>query len=165
MRFVKLAVISVVVIFIILSVMGALLPSEILVSRAVDIRGNRAGIRQQVFNLGNWQHWMTAASGEKTPQRFDSANGQLSIGAASIRVTDRSDSTLTTAWRTPAEMKGSFRLIDHRTPDSLYTLQWQMEQDISWFFWEKFAAITRDEIWGGSMEKSLENLKTIVEQQ
>jgi hypothetical protein len=39
-----------------------------------------------------------------------------------------------------------------------------MEQEVGWFFWHKFASITKDEIWGASMEKSLDNLKTRLEE-
>jgi hypothetical protein len=163
MRFFKLAIISVVVIFIILTAMSSLLPSQILVSRAVDIKGSVSETKQQLFQLQNWQHWMTDAQGQKAAHSFDSSKNSLSIGNAIISVSTITDSSVSTIWTSSNTMTGLFRIINHHSPDSLLTVQWQMEQDVKWYPWEKFASITKDELWGGSMEKSLENLKLLVE--
>lgn len=164
MRFLKLAVISVIVIFIILSAMGALLPSQILVSRAVDIRAGREAIKDEVFRLNNWGHWMTNAKGEAAEHRFDSTSSVLHIGPTEVRPVSVTDSSFVTNWSAAKPMKATFRIISHPSAESLYTVQWQMEQEVGWFFWHKFASITKDEIWGASMEKSLDNLKTRLEE-
>jgi hypothetical protein len=165
MRFVKLGIISVIVIFIILTAMSSLLPSQILVSRAVDIKGSVDQVRQHLFLLQNWESWMTDAQGQKAVQTFSKAENSLVIGNTTISIVSTTDSTLSTNWTSPSNMRGLFRIINHHSPDSLITVQWQMEQDVKWYPWEKFASITKDEIWGGSMEKSLENLKLLVEAQ
>jgi hypothetical protein len=163
MRFLKLAAVSAVVLFIILTAISSLLPSKILVSRAVDIRGSVMSVREELFKLQNWPHWMTDAKGQKGNSSYDPASGVLIFTDTKIKRTHVSDSTITTLWSSPAEMTGTFRIIDHRTADSLLTVQWQMEQHVKWYPWHKFASITKDELWGGAMEKSLDNLKTLVE--
>lgn len=164
MKFLKLAVISIIVIFIILSAMGALLPSQILVSRAVDIRAGRERIKEEVFRLNNWGHWMTNAKGEAAEHRFDSLASLLHIGPTEVRPVTSSDTSFVTSWEAAQPMKATFRIITHPSADSLYTVQWQMEQEVGWLFWHKFASITKDEIWGASMEKSLDNLKIRLEE-
>ena len=163
MHFFKLAIISVVVIFVILTAMSSLLPSQILVSRAVDIKGSVNSIKEQLYQLENWQDWMTDAQGQKTTHSFNEKRNSVAIGPTTISILSITDSTLSTQWKSPKTMTGLFRIINHHTPDSLITVQWQMEQDVKWYPWEKFASITKDELWGGSMEKSLENLKALVE--
>jgi hypothetical protein len=163
MRFLKLAIISVVVIFIILTAMSSLLPSQILVSRAVDIKGSGTHIKQNLYQIENWQLWMTDAQGQKVNHAYNKQNNTLAIGPTTISILSVTDSTLSTKWESEKAMTGLFRIINHNTPDSLITVQWQMEQDVKWYPWEKFASITKDELWGGSMEKSLENLKLLVE--
>jgi hypothetical protein len=165
MRFLKLALISVVVLFIVLTAISSLLPSKILVSRAVDIRGSVMTIREEVFGLHNWPHWMTDDKGQKGNSSYDPASGILTFSNTKIKRIRISDSTITTLWSSPTEMTGTFRVIDHHTADSLLTVQWQMEQRVKWYPWQKFASITKDELWGGSMEKSLDNLKTLAEVQ
>lgn len=143
--------------------MSSLMPSQILVSRAVDIRGSIIKTRQQAFNLQNWENWLTDARGEKAVHTYN--NATLSVGETIIQPITITDSTFITSWAPGNEIRSTLRIIDHHSTDSLITLQWQMEQKVKWYPWEKFASITKDEIWGGAMEKSLENLKTIIEAQ
>lgn len=161
MRIIKLAIISVVVIFVVLTAMSSLLPSHTLVSRAVDIRGSTEAIKEQAFILDNWKNWLTDAGGEKAVHRYQAP--ALLIGETTITPLTKTDSSFTTAWQPGSAMTSTIRIIDHGTADSLVTVQWQMEQKVKWYPWEKFASITKDEIWGGAMERSLENLKTIIE--
>jgi hypothetical protein len=162
MRFFKLAIISAIVLFIIVTAISSLLPSKVLVSRAIDIQAPIPVIKAQVFRLNNWQHWMSDAKGEKA--KIDSIEEQgISIGETQIHVSSANDSTCYTTWSGKTNMTGTFNIIDHHRPDSVITVQWQMEQKVKWYPWEKFASITKDELWGGSMEKSLDNLKKLVE--
>jgi hypothetical protein len=161
MRIIKLGIISVIVLFLILTAMSSLLPSQILVSRAVDVRGQVPHIKEQLFRLQNWQQWMSDAKGQKGTHSFRSDT--LFIGGSIIKPVSGTDSTFITSWTPGQEILSTFRIINHRSPDSLVTIQWQMEQDVQWYPWQKFASITKDEIWGGAMEKSLDNLKTILE--
>ena len=43
------------------------------------------------------------------------------------------------------------------------TVQWQFDQKVKWYPWEKFASIVSDKALGPYMEKSLDNLKSVVE--
>jgi len=165
MRIFKLAVISAIVLFIIITAISSLLPSQVLVSRAADIKGSAAKVKMQVFDLKNWQKWMTDAKGQRGEYKFNQLANTLDIVATQVSITSASDTTLITLWKSSTNMTGTFRIIDHHRADSLLTIQWQMEQKVKWYPWQKFAAITKDEIWGASMEKSLENLKALVETQ
>jgi thiamine kinase-like enzyme len=42
-------------------------------------------------------------------------------------------------------------------------VQWQFQQRLSWYPWEKLGSIMNDKIIGPMMEKNLGNLKKIVE--
>lgn len=161
MRFIRLAIISVIVIFIILTAMSALLPSHVLVSRAVDVKGSVTKIKDLAFNLQKWENWMTDAKGRKATHTYK--DDQLHIGETIVQPVATTDSTFITSWKPGNHMTSTLRIIDHHTADSLTTVQWQMEQKVRWFPWEKFASITKDEIWGGAMEKSLDNLRSLVE--
>jgi hypothetical protein len=161
MRIIKLAIISVIVIFLILTAMSALLPSHTLVSRAVDIRGSISKTKEQAFYLQNWKNWLTDARGQKAEHSYN--DSVLSVGETTVSPVTKTDSSFTTSWVPGNNMISILRIIDHHSPDSLITVQWQMEQKVRWYPWEKFASITKDELWGGAMERSLENLKTIIE--
>lgn len=163
MRFIKLGLISIVVIFILLTAISSLLPSTVLVSRAVDINSPAADVKEQVFRLENWQNWLSDEMGNKGTHQLHPEDGALVIGNARIVGRHTTDTTFTTTWKNGRDMKGSFRIIKHASTTGFLTVQWQMEQHVRWYPWEKFASITKDEIWGGAMEKSLENLRTFLE--
>lgn len=162
MKVIKLALISVVVLFVIITAISALLPSHVLVSRAVDLHASVNTVKPYLFDLNHWQQWMTDANGNHIAQQGDNKTG-LTIGDTRISIIGSTDSTIVTSWNSGSEMTGTLRIIDHHRADSVLTVQWQMEQHVSWYPWQKFASITKDEIWGGSMEKSLDNLKQLVE--
>ncbi|MCE3281382.1 MAG: hypothetical protein K0Q66_119 [Chitinophagaceae bacterium] len=163
MRLLKLAVISVIVIFVIVTAITSLLPSNVLVSRAIDVRTHTGNIREQVFHLDKWPGWFTDAGGTPAKASFDSANNTLDMAGTKITAEHATDSSYVTAWKGKADMQSTFHIIDHHLPDSVITIQWQVEQKIKWYPWEKLASITKDEIWGGAMEKSLGNLKALLE--
>lgn len=162
MRFIKLAIISAIVLFIIITLISLLLPSNVLVSRAVDVSTSPQKAKEKVFYLSNWKEWMSDASGTNAAitQKLNSIN----IAGTEITPQANTDSTFTTTWNSDNnKLLSTFRIIIHPNADSLITIQWQMEQKVKWYPWEKFASITKDEIWGGAMEKSLEKLKKLLE--
>lgn len=165
MRFLKLVIISVIVLFVIITAISSLLPSKVLVSRAVDIHSSKQKVEAQLVNLPNWRNWMTDAKGQRGEHVYNAKTNTLSIGPTRVKISSVTDSTIQTTWAASAGMTGTFRIIDHHNIDSVITVQWQMEQEVKWYPWQKFASITKDELWGASMEKSLDNLKALLEGQ
>lgn len=163
MKLLRFAVISAIVLFSIVTAITSLLPSNVLVSRAVDVRTNTTKIKEQVFRLDRWKGWFTDASGTPAQPRYDSSKQTLDLSGTIISPQHVTDSSYITAWKGKTNMTSTFRIIDHHLPDSVITIQWQVQQKIKWYPWEKLASITKDEIWGAAMEKSLGNLKTLLE--
>lgn len=58
MRFIKLIVISFVLLFVLASIMGALLPAHVLVSRAVNIAAHPDSIKGMISDIQQWEHWV-----------------------------------------------------------------------------------------------------------
>jgi hypothetical protein len=42
-------------------------------------------------------------------------------------------------------------------------VQWQFEQKVKWYPWERLGSMMNDKILGTMMEKNLNNLKALVE--
>lgn len=162
MRAIKLALISFVILFLIITLMSSLLPRDVLVSRAVDINAATGPIQQKLFDLKQWNTWMPVDT--TVSFAYNEMKNTLQSGNTEIKIISTSDSLLVTDWRTTSDhMTGQFRIIDHN--NGIVTVQWQMEERIGWLPWEKFASITADKVMGGSMEKSLDKLKRSIEQQ
>ncbi|MEQ1625717.1 MAG: hypothetical protein ABL870_13535, partial [Sediminibacterium sp.] len=58
MRFIKLILISVVALFVLMLFFSILMPSTVLVSRAIDINAPLDSIRYRVSDLNQWVYWV-----------------------------------------------------------------------------------------------------------
>jgi hypothetical protein len=118
MRFVKLAIISAVVLFVVIFLFSLIIPSTVRVSRAIDISAPKDSLVAQLADLRQWKNWnvMTMNSGFT----WHGTDGQLVV-------------------------------------------QWYFDINLRWYPWEKFGSIVFDKQLGPPMEKSLGNLKKLLE--
>ena len=161
MRFVKLFLISFVVLSGLLTCFSFLLPSHIRISRAIDISDLAPHIRQQVQDLRNWENWNEYI---KAVKLIDVANDRIYTNKLSVLRMSLDDHGVHTRWREPngKAFHGVFRLIEN---GSVTTVQWYFDFVFRWYPWEKFSSIVYDKQLGPAMEKSLNNLKDLIEKE
>lgn len=58
MKLIKLGVISVLVLGVIITLIGLLFPSTVLVSRAVDIKAPKDSIKSKIIDIRQWPVWV-----------------------------------------------------------------------------------------------------------
>lgn len=162
MRFIKLAIISAVVIFGLVFLMSLLIPAHVRISRAVNIQAPLSRVAGLVSDLDSWPDWnepvKNAGRMEYLPLERKLAGEKLEI-LLNRTTTD----SVFTVWRNQhgKEIAGVFSL---QQEGDLTIVQYYYDFSQRWFPWEKFASINLDKQWGPGMEKSLENLKKIAEQ-
>ncbi|THU35914.1 hypothetical protein FAM09_21215 [Niastella caeni] len=161
MRFVKLALISAVVLFIVIYLFSLIIPSQIRISRAVNIAAPRDSLVAAVTDLRQWQQWNELANnpGFTKSQFTDSVilSGQLKV-SKQAKVGD----TLFTTWQQQnARMLNSG--FTWMGDDGQLVIQWYFDIKLRWYPWEKFGSIVFDKQLGPPMEKSLANLKKLLE--
>ncbi|MEO5995307.1 MAG: hypothetical protein ABIN89_01335 [Chitinophagaceae bacterium] len=159
MKLIKLFVISVVVLFLLLTALSSLLPSKVRISRAIDIPDSSGIVLSKIKDFKQWELWneyVKALTGKKVTTDSIYAN------ELSITVTHIDDVTVNTIWRQQngKTFPGVFNLIPHA---SITTVQWYFEFTIKWYPWEKFGSIIYDKQLGPQMEKSLRNLNQLLE--
>lgn len=161
MRILKLFLISVVVLFLILTAFSSLLPSKVRVSRAIDIADSSQLIRQKLHDLKAWEEWneYVIALSNKV-----STSDRISSPQLSVSIIHTSRELIETKWKQKngKSFPATFRLIDH---GAVTTVQWYFEFAIKWYPWEKFGSIIYDKQLGPPMEKSLKNLKRLLEKE
>lgn len=159
MRIVKLIIISVIVLFLILTAFAFLLPSQIRISRATDITVAAQFIRPQLQNLKEWENWNEYI---KALPKKNSTSDSISSKELSVILSNSGKELIKTTWRQQngKTFPGIFRLVEH---GSVTTVQWYFEFKINWYPWEKFGSIIYDKQLGPYMEKSLNNLKRLLE--
>jgi hypothetical protein len=159
MRVLKLLIISVIVFFLLLTTFAALLPSEVRISRAIDINRPAGEIYPMIAEIRNWESWNLFI--QKLENRQWEKEG-VAGKTLEIIVKQKNVDGIVTEWKQPDGKKftGGFNLIRH---DSLTTVQWYFDFRFRWYPWEKFSSIVYDAQVGPPMQESLMNLKSVVE--
>ncbi len=167
MRFVKLGLISVVFLFLLMLAFSLLIPSSVTVSRVINIDAPADSVYNMINDLSKWKLWL---------ENYDSSNAslavntlgkgaQLKLNNTTVTIVETSHASIKTAWQVSKSepLSADFNIITHQS-SSPTTLQWQFNQKLKWYPWEKFAAIFSEKALAPSMEKSLDNLKKYLEQ-
>ena len=148
MRIIKLGLISFIFIFLLLTLISLMFPSQIRISRATNLPNQR----DSIFALLNAeQAWHPAYS--------DSAS-RRQMQALDKTLVEQTDSSLIYSLQQSGRKKviNAWKLYGTPASDSL-TLQWYMDFNLSWYPWEKFSSLFYEKTYGAMMENGLNNLK------
>lgn len=161
MRYVKPVIISVVVLFVFTYLFSLIIPSSIRISRAVNISVPKDSLQAVVSDLRSWKQWNELVnSAGLTNQQYT----QNSFSSDQLKVTSQPgvSDTLFTSWH-----QGKARVLASgftwQGANDQLVLQWYFDVKLRWYPWEKFGSIVFDKQLGPPMEKSLSNLKKLLE--
>jgi hypothetical protein len=152
-RLIKLAIISIVFIFLIALAFSLLIPSHIRISKAINVHGNRDSVFALIGNRDRWPEWHPAflpASGLKFPE-------------ITISRQTRNDSEIVMQLQQAGKppVVNGWKLFDHPEVDSL-TVQWYMDFKLGWYPWKKFGSLFYENTYGQMMEQGLGNIKRLT---
>lgn len=151
MRAIKLGLISAVVFFALFTLGGLLLPSHNVVSRAVNIKAKPGSILPLVQNTSEWHLWIEGIDSSTMQQK------------QTIQIISVSDTLIVANWKTAeANYTTKFRFI-YNPGQAVTIVQWQFEQEVKWYPWERLSSLMNDKILGTLMEKNLAKLQLLVE--
>lgn len=161
MRFVKLAIISAVILSIVIFLFSLIIPSTVRISRAIDLAAPKDSLITQLADLRQWKQWNTMANNvELTNEQFQ----ENVITSEQMTITKKAlvGDTLFTDWKQPNArvLNSGFSWYGN---DGQLVLQWYFDIKLRWYPWEKFGSIVFDKQLGPPMEKSLANLKKLLE--
>lgn len=168
MKLVKLAIISVVFLFMVVTAIGLLLPSTVRVTRNITIPATGDTLYRYINDVKYWKLWMEGA--KNSPVTFISkktagAGTKALIGNQRVDITKSTPGEVVTVWESNQSGRfqtGVFQLTGDSTVAST-NVNWYYEQKLHWYPWERISAIANDKIIGPGMEQSLDNLKAIFE--
>ncbi|HVX28148.1 MAG TPA: hypothetical protein VHB70_17500 [Parafilimonas sp.] len=160
MRFVKLAVISVVIIFSLFTCIGLFLPSSVTVTRTENINASLDTVRLYTNEIRNWKYWLINDS--LSPVKLLNEK-QMQSGDYNISVIENEPKQITVLWQheNGKERRCRIKLEEISFNNTLVYLSF--EQHLSWLPWERIGGMLHDEIIGPSMQTSLDKLKMVVE--
>jgi len=144
MKFVKLAIISLIVFSVLLWLMSLLIPSTVRISRAINIDAERAVIMPYVSDTSKWKLW----------------NELVQSGLITVKMEETGGDYVRTRWSFKGrDVESAFRLEESA---GTTVVQWYFDFHLRWYPWEKFGSITFDKQFGIPMERSLDKLKQLM---
>lgn len=161
MKFIRFVLISIVAMFVIASFIGVLLPSDVLVSRAVDVNAPRDSVMKYINNLEEWKWWIDGM--RESSVKIESTS-RADLNGTLVNIDQVTDSTVQTSWILKKGNKqiATMHLIGNPSQNRT-VVQWQFEEKLKWYPWEKLGSMMNDKILGPMMEMNLNNLKKLVE--
>jgi len=161
MRIIKLGLISVIMIFLVIFLLSLLIPSTVIVSRAMTVNAVADSVYSKIRDIREWKAWnvlLQDTSLSNPTFQYDSFRSD------EMTVTFQLEDTagIKTKWvRNGQEpVAGGFGIT---RAGGATIVQWYFEFHVGWYPWEKFGSIIFDKQLGPPMEYSLDLLKKICE--
>ncbi|MCU0321522.1 MAG: hypothetical protein MUE72_03850 [Chitinophagaceae bacterium] len=162
MRFIKLGLISVFFLFLIVTLMGLLLPANVVVSRAVDITAPKDSIFKMVADIRQWKQWVTGMNKEGV---VISSPTEANLLGTNVKITSTKDYMVLSTWKgkNGTTQESIIRVIQDSTSPKAVA-QWQFTEHLKWYPWQRFGSMMNEAVMGSQLETNLANLKKICEQ-
>ena len=164
MRVIKLALLSFIFLFAIVTLISLFIPGHIRISKAM----NTAQTKEQVYKYINlpsaWKKWHPALKNLPAGEIIVLKDGNVQVKGTTISVAGRKEEEMLfeIIQQKSKPVLSGMKLIQHPGSDSL-TVQWYMDFKLQWYPWEKFKSLFYENIYGVQMEQGLANLKELLE--
>ena len=166
MRLLKLAILSIVFLFLLITGFSLFIPSTVRISRATSIMAPKEVVMEQVAEPVNWKNWFPLAGPSKPLYVNGEVKGIImdTVKQRGLLMTGRND---TAVWAINAGPKArnitsGWNIHQGNTQGDI-TIQWWMDFKLHWYPWEKFASLLFEKQYGPHMEEGLGRLKTFTE--
>lgn len=165
MRVIKLAILSLIFLFLLVTTISLFIPSNIRITKATNIAsGDQMAFGHYIVQLPKWREWHPALKNVPESEFQFSNDSGLRIRGTMITIVEKKKNELVTEMKTVngRPIVSGFKIIQYPQGDSS-TLQWYMDFKLRWYPWEKFRSLFYENIYGAQMEQGLANLKELAE--
>ena len=167
MRYIKFAVAGLIVLFILFTAIGLLMPSSVTVLRSVDIQAPVDSVHYYTNDPANWRYWINGADIAYYKQ-FTSTTAEkdskIALGTYTITIVEISPKHIVTRWKGQSNREQLNRLeLSYNSSAGSTTVNWSFKQQLNWYPWERLSGMLHDKVFGPSMETSLNKLKQVCE--
>lgn len=161
MKYIKLAAVSFLLLFLLVMAISFFIPNQVRISRAVNINAPAEKIRPYLTDLSTWPQWNAfVADSVVRIEKFTA--DEIISGTFNIRMMPSEPDSIVTSWNNKGkEVLSGFNII-HAQP-GVEVVQWYFDIKLNWYPWEKISSIVFDKQYGPLMEQSLNTLKTKAE--
>lgn len=166
MKVLKLAIFSILTLFLLITVIGLLFPSQVTVIRRVSINAPKDSVYPMFSDIKRWPEWLFDSTHKVSvlSQSTTGKGAKVRVGHSLITITHDSAGYIESIWkaaRTNDQVCGWNITQDPHTPGTL--IEWSYSQHLDWYPWERVGAILNEKILGPSMDSSFARLKSRLE--
>ena len=155
MRLIKLAIISIVFLFIVVTAISLLIPAHIRISKAINIYAQKDSVFALIWDTTRWKQWHPAFIPNDSAPKFPTVH-------ITNKIQGDSEIVMYLQQTGKPEVINGWKIYQGNPADSL-TLQWYMDFHLKWYPWQKFGSMLYENTYGKMMEQGLENIKTEVQ--
>jgi len=167
MRYAKLFFIAVLILIGFLCLITVFLPSKIKVSKWITINANENAVVTKINDFNNWKNWYPAFQNKEVTVNISEQ------GVATLTNDNHKKISLSLLKSSPENInilvygeKGNsktyqFILSPNGTGQTQVT--WNVNMELGWYPWRKFAGIFLDKVTGPQYEAALQKLKAAAE--
>ncbi|MEP6467105.1 MAG: hypothetical protein ABJB05_12420 [Parafilimonas sp.] len=167
MRYLKALVIGLVSLFILLTAIGLLMPSSVTVGRSVEIKAPVDSVRFYTNDPVEWRLWIHGADiayFKQLTATSNTKNSKIILGTYTVTVLNNDPKYIITVWNGQTAKEQLNRLdLYYNSSTDVTVVNWSFQQQLSWFPWDRLGAMLYDNVYGPSMEVSLNKLKQLCE--
>lgn len=166
MRAIKLALISFIALFFVVTIISLFFPSQVRISKAIQVNAPMEKLLVQISDPSNWKNWIPGADTMQVLFIEGKAEG-LVLNAELprlLRIIRRGEQEVQAEYKGIRQKKvlTGWNLFPESSSNSI-TVQWYMDFTLRWYPWEKFASILFEKQYGPQMEQGLSKLKKFAE--
>jgi hypothetical protein len=165
MKLLKLIIASILFIAIVVTIISLFIPSDVRVSKTIQINASEQAVVTQISNPGNWRNWYPGADSSKFYYENGVIKGLLLNEAKgqSIVLTGKKDDEVTAAYVLPNKKIPTGWEWIPATDSNSVTVQWYIDFHLRWYPWEKFTSFMFEKVYNPQLKQGLENLKQLLE--
>ncbi len=166
MRFIKLALISIVFIFLMFTLIGLLMPSTVTVGRTITIHAPVDSIRFYTNNLHHWKYWLPETDTNYYDIKYEHprlVNQKIKYGNYVIIIVANDSDKVITIWNGKHQNEEECTISLQSNNINVTDVNWSFKTHLSWYPWQRLSGRLRDKIVGPSIDSSLAKLKQVVE--
>jgi len=165
MRVFKLVIVSIIVLFLIVTIISLFIPSHIRISKAIQIDVPKDSVMNQIGDPEKWKNWYPGADSAKYFYKEGIIKGIVLNERRHqyLIMGNRKDNEVTAAFTFPRKKILTGWEIVPAIGSNSVTVQWYIDFRLSWYPWEKFTSFTFERIYGPQLQRGLDNLKRFLE--
>ena len=164
MRVIKLAILSFIFLFLLITGISLFIPSHVRISKAVNMQVEPDSIYHEISVIGSWRNWHPALKNLPASDFVFLEDGSMKVKNDYLKIAKlkKNEVIIELKKNEGRAITSGMKLITHQQSDSL-TVQWYLDFRLPWYPWEKFKSLFYENIYGVQMEQGLANLKQLLE--